>query len=49
MRKRLREPAYDAQTAKGKPQKLITSGFREPSANYAVFRAMYIKILSSKY
>jgi hypothetical protein len=49
MHKRLREPACDSQSAKGKPQKLITSGFSEHSANYAVFSAMYIKILSSKY
>jgi hypothetical protein len=47
MRKRLRKPAYDARTAKGKPRKQITSGFSELSANYAVFSAMYIKILSS--
>ncbi len=49
MRKRLRESACDTQTAKGKPRKLITSGFSENSANYAVFIEMYIKILSSKY
>ncbi len=47
MRKRLRKPACDARTAKGKPRKQITSGFSELSANYAVFSAMYIKILSS--
>jgi hypothetical protein len=34
--------------AKGKPREQITSGFSEFSANYAVFSAMYIKILSSK-
>jgi hypothetical protein len=43
------EAACDAQTAKGKLQKQITSGFCEPFANYPVFSAMYIKILSSKY
>jgi hypothetical protein len=43
------EAACDAQTAKGKPRKQIASGFSEPFANYAVFSAMYIKILSSKY
>ncbi len=47
MRKWLRKPACDARTAKGKPRKQITSGFSELSANYAVFNAMYIKILSS--
>jgi hypothetical protein len=47
MRKRLRKPACDARTAKGKPRKQITSGFSELSANYAVFSAMCIKILSS--
>jgi hypothetical protein len=47
MRKRLRKPACDAPTAKGKPRKQITSGFSELSANYAVFSAMYIKIVSS--
>jgi hypothetical protein len=47
MHKRLREPACDAQTAKGNPRKLITSGFGEHFANYAVFSAMYIKMLSS--
>jgi hypothetical protein len=47
MRKRLRKPACDAQTAKGKQRKQITGGFSELSANYAVFSAMYIKILSS--
>jgi hypothetical protein len=47
MRKRLRKPACDAQTAKGKPRKQITSGFGELSENYAVFSAMYIKNLSS--
>jgi hypothetical protein len=41
-----REAACDAQTAKGKPQKQITSGFCELSANYAMFSAMYNKILS---
>jgi hypothetical protein len=41
-----REAVCDAQTAKGKPRKQITSGFSELSANYAVFSAMYIKILS---
>jgi hypothetical protein len=45
--KQLSEPTCDAQTAKGNPQKLITSGFSEYSANYAVFSAMYIKSLSS--
>jgi hypothetical protein len=49
MSKRLRKPACDAQTAKGKPWKQITSGYSESSANYAMFSAMYIKILSSKY
>jgi hypothetical protein len=44
MHKRLREPAFDAQTVKGK---LITSGFSEHSENYAVFGAIYIKIISS--
>ncbi len=44
--KRLKEAACDAQTAKGKPRKQITSGFSELSANYVVFSAMYIKILS---
>jgi hypothetical protein len=47
MRKRLRKPACDARTTKGKPKKQIISGFCELSANYAVFSAMYIKILSS--
>jgi hypothetical protein len=47
MRKWLRKPAFDARTAKGKPKKQIPSGFSELSANYAVFSAMYIKILSS--
>jgi hypothetical protein len=47
MRKRLRKPACNARTAKGKPRKQITSGFSELFANYAVFSAMYIKILSS--
>ncbi len=46
MRKRLREPAYDARTAKVNPWKLITSGISEQSANYALFGAMCIKILS---
>jgi hypothetical protein len=46
MRKRLRKPACDAQTAKGKPRKQITDGFSELSANYAVFSVMYFKILS---
>jgi hypothetical protein len=32
-----KEAACDAQTAKGKPQKQITSGFSEPFENYAVF------------
>jgi hypothetical protein len=45
----LREAVCDAQTAKGKLQKQITSGFSEPFANYAVVSAVYIKILSSKY
>ncbi len=45
--KRQREPACDAQAAKGNPRKLITSGFSERSANYEMFCAMYIKILSS--
>jgi hypothetical protein len=49
MLKWLSEPACDAQTVKGKPQKLITSSISEHSANYAVFNAMYIKILSSKF
>jgi hypothetical protein len=44
-----REAACDAQMAKGKPQKQITSGFSEPFANYAAFSAMCINILSSKY
>jgi hypothetical protein len=48
MHKWLHESTCDAQTAKGNPQKLITSGFNEHSANYAVFSTMYIKILSSK-
>jgi hypothetical protein len=43
-----REAACDAQMATGKPRKKVTSGFREPFANYAVFSMMYIKILSSK-
>jgi hypothetical protein len=43
------EAACDAQTAKGQPRKQIRSGFSEPFANYAVFSAMYIEILSSKY
>jgi hypothetical protein len=47
MGKQLRKPACDARTAKGKPRKQITIGFSELSANYAVFSAMYIKILSS--
>jgi hypothetical protein len=47
MRKRLRKPACDAWTAKGKPRKQITSSFSELSANYAVFSVMFIKILSS--
>jgi hypothetical protein len=47
MRKRQRKPACHAQTTKGKPRKQITSSFSEFSANYAVFSAMYIKILSS--
>jgi hypothetical protein len=47
MRKRLRKPACDARTAEGKPRKQITSGCSELSANYALFSAMYIKILSS--
>jgi hypothetical protein len=47
MHKQLREPACDAQTAKGNLQKLITSSFSEHSANYAVFSVVYIKILSS--
>jgi hypothetical protein len=47
MRKRLRKPACDARTAKGKPWKQITSGFSELSASYAVFSAIYAKILSS--
>jgi hypothetical protein len=46
IRSSYREAACDAQTAKGKPWKQITSGFSELSANYAVFSAMYIKILS---
>jgi hypothetical protein len=33
--------------AKRKPRRQITCGFSEFSANYAVFSAMYIKILSS--
>jgi hypothetical protein len=49
MRKQLKKPACDAQTAKGKPRKQITSGSSEPSENYAVFSVMYIKILSPKY
>jgi hypothetical protein len=36
----------DAEAAKGKPWKKITSGFSEPFANYALFRTMYIQILS---
>jgi hypothetical protein len=44
-----RETASDAQTAKGKPQKQITSGFSEPFAKYAVFSMMHIKKISSKY
>jgi hypothetical protein len=47
MRKRLRKPACEARTAKGKPRKQITNGFSELFANYAVFSAMYIEILSS--
>jgi hypothetical protein len=47
MHKRLREPACDAQMAKGKLRKLITSGFSKYYENYAVFGVMYIKILSS--
>jgi hypothetical protein len=47
MRKRLRKPACDARAAKEKLRKQITSGFSELSANYAVFSAMYIKIVSS--
>jgi hypothetical protein len=43
------EATCDAQTAKGKPRKQITSGFSEPFENYAVFCAMNIKILSLKY
>jgi hypothetical protein len=42
-----REAACDAQKAKGKPRKQITSDFSEPFANYAVFSAMYIKKFSS--
>jgi hypothetical protein len=40
------EAVSDAQTAKVNPRKQITSGFSELSANYAVFSAMCIKILS---
>jgi hypothetical protein len=47
MRKRLRKPTFDARMAEGKPRKQITSGFSELSANYAVFSAMHIEILSS--
>jgi hypothetical protein len=47
MCKQLRKPACDARTAIGKPRKQIISGFSELSANYAVFSAIYIKILSS--
>jgi hypothetical protein len=47
MHKQLRKPACDAQTAKGNPQKLITSSLSEHSAYYALFSAMYINILSS--
>jgi hypothetical protein len=47
MCKRLRKPASDARMAKGKLRKQITSSFSEFSANYVVFTAMYIKILSS--
>jgi hypothetical protein len=43
------EAVCDAQTAKGKPRMQIKSGFSEPFANYAVFSAMYIIILYSKY
>jgi hypothetical protein len=39
-----RVASYDAQTAKEKPRKQITSGSSEPFANYAVFSAMYIKL-----
>jgi hypothetical protein len=47
MRKWPRKPSCNARTAKGKPRNQITSGFSELSANYAVFSAMYINILSS--
>ncbi len=47
MHKGLIEPTCDAQMAKGNPWKLITSGFYVHSVNYALFSAMYIKILSS--
>jgi hypothetical protein len=47
--KLLKGTACDAETAKGKPRKQITSGFSEPFAIYAVFSSMHIKILSSKY
>jgi hypothetical protein len=40
------EAACDARTAKGKPRKQIKSGFSESFENYAVFCAMFIKILS---
>jgi hypothetical protein len=43
------EAASDAQTAKGKPRKQITSGFSEPFANYACLARctlkFYLKIL----
>jgi hypothetical protein len=45
MHNRKMEPACDAQMAKENLRKLTTSDFSEHSANYAVFSAIYIKIL----
>jgi hypothetical protein len=47
MHKQLREATCDAQAAKGNLRKLIKSSFSERPANYEVFCAMNIKVLSS--